>query len=214
MQSHSRQKLLSQLLVLQPGREVTRDVVEAAIWQTIGWESDPRHVGRLLSVIDAFVDARARRLVAHVTGGIQPQYTAFGTPDRAAQEALAGISHHGPVTAARPAAAVTPLRPEPPSEFTRHVAEGNDGVEPPSKPHNNEDDGLNGYVTRGNDTAITVSAVREASPGAKLRTCTWCKNALPLTEFWRNKRGPGGYEWQCRNCKGAKKNGSAPARAS
>lgn len=218
MHSHSRKTLLGQLLVLQPGREVTRDVVEAAIWQTVGWEADPRYVGRLLSVIDAFVDARVKRVVAHTTGIPQPQYaTSLAMPDQAAAEALAGISRSG---IARPAStviravppaeppkpvshpAITPEEPEDPDEFLRRAFEASGGVVP--FPDDDDDDGLDDYISGNGNGDGTVTVL----DGLPLRTCTRCKNDLPLVEFWKNKRGPGGYEWQCRDCKSKK----APSR--
>lgn len=228
MHSHSRRTLLSQLLVLQPGREVTRDVVEAAIWQTVGWEADPRFVGRLLSVIDAYVDARVRRMVAHATGGSPPEYTAFGMPDRAAAEALAGISRSG---IARPASAIMkatappspPPPPPPPRKPVSHPAiipdddpeatgafferafQESGGVVPfPGGEGDDEGDELGKYTV-----PRIASNGSDPSRDPSFRRCTWCKEFLPLTEFWKNKRGPKGLDWQCRNCKGSKKSDKA-----
>lgn len=34
----------------------------------------------------------------------------------------------------------------------------------------------------------------------KLKVCSTCRIAQPLTEFWRNRKRPDGYQNQCRAC--------------
>jgi hypothetical protein len=65
MHSHSRKSLLSSALAIPPGSmAITRDTVEAALWQTVGWDADDGLVSRLLAVIDAYADDRSRRAIA------------------------------------------------------------------------------------------------------------------------------------------------------
>jgi hypothetical protein len=73
MQPHQRRSILSTALDLQPGKEVTRDTVKAALWSTFGYtdESESR-VALLLSVVDAYTDARSRRTIHHWAGSGQP----------------------------------------------------------------------------------------------------------------------------------------------
>jgi len=65
MQTHNRQALLSSALSTGPASPagVTRDTVEAAIWQTLGWDVPEAAVSRILMVVDAYTDSRVRRAI-------------------------------------------------------------------------------------------------------------------------------------------------------
>lgn len=63
MRSYQRQNILSAALDLPPGREVTRDTLEAAIRALCDPSDSDLKASLLLSVIDAYTDSRSRRAI-------------------------------------------------------------------------------------------------------------------------------------------------------
>jgi hypothetical protein len=73
--ARQRQHVLSQMLNLRPGQPVTRDVMEAAIWDVMGPTASVEAVSRLLQWADKYAEYRARSaVVARSSSREQPPW--------------------------------------------------------------------------------------------------------------------------------------------
>jgi hypothetical protein len=197
--AHTRKSLMSQLLVLTGEREVTRDVVEAAAWQTVGWNTDPAVVSRLMMVVDAFADNRVHRALLAAHGEVIPRVIAE-EPASPVRAALADMTIQ-PRQRVLQQAPRTVLSASPPvCRLSSVPFQRLDEPEEPEEPNETVD--AESLISHGD--AISLAA----SPTSldEVRVCTGCEMPKPIHEFWKNKRGPGGREWRCRTCKAKAEN--------
>lgn len=193
------------LLVLHSDREVTRDVVEAALWQTIGWAPENvSRVSRLMDLIDALGNNRVQRVILMTQGDAVPRVMPEPAQS-AARAALAFIAGHGPVAQSdaivpprprptqRAVAEVTELRPRP-AEPARHVAAVINDEQPQ-------------YRQPQPGTQLPLVTIFESEPepysdASNLRTCTACGVPKdPAKDFWKNSKSKDGIDRQCSACK-------------
>jgi hypothetical protein len=224
MQARSRQQLLSRLLDLPPDREVTRDVIEAAIWRTIGWDADPSRVSWLMSIIEAYAANRANRVKAALTDGFVPR-TIAEEPGSPARVALSYINrvHSVADTPRQPGrvAMVSPALPprlppppRPPAQIPESkpvsVRELDDLIAAAQGESDNLDEILSAIAPPVEGEAVEEDDEKGAgSEGdgiddVTLKECKECEVPKPLEEFRKNAQNADGLDRRCRKCMSAR----------
>lgn len=220
MQSYQRRNLLSAALQLQPGRDPTRETVEAAIWQALGPLGDESRVSLLLSVIDAWSDARSRRAAvtwARRTGGELPPLgtdIAQGVAVRRALDNLCQLPRTAVIRVPRevPAAAVaTASSPEPEQPRPYLSVISTDGIlnEPAAVVSITDAVWAEMRAEFAPEAALELAPVPEPPAGdlvisEELFTCSGCPKLKPRTGFYKSSSNKRGFDYLCKECKGKK----------
>lgn len=211
MQSLQRRNLLSAALQLQPGRDPTRETVEAAIWAALGPAADESRVSLLLAVIDAYSDARSRRAAAswaHSTGGTMPPPGADFAQSAAVRRSLDALA--GFRSPAMALSAPLPVRQPSLISIARETEQ---------EPVQDDiaDDSLDAVweELRNVLTADEQPARRQLASsapaacdedGVPLYSCSadGCTGLKPETEFYKSKSSKRGFDYTCKSCKNKK----------
>lgn len=226
MQHYQRRKLLSAALQLPPGREPTRETVEAAIWQALGPLADESRVSLLLSVIDAYSDSRSRRAAAtwaRQTDGVMPPLGTDIAQSIAVRRALDGLSQLPRATTTRVPQAAPPTMISPsPAGHLSLVSDGTHGTSSATPAITddiwNEISAEFGMANspRHADPAPSASlsppvpsSPRDASHGdnevgEELFSCNSCPISKPRSEFYKSASNKRGFDYICKRCKNQK----------
>lgn len=210
MHSHNRRMLLSEALNLPLGGAViSRDTVEAAVWQTLGWDCDAAYVARLMLVIDAYTDSRCRRAVATwVRSGKRSDelpLTAILPAQSAVVRQQLQIMQNVPSVAA---AAVTELTVRPltrqksDAEQHRSLALVKPSSLPADEPPCSDESPLRLVTVADAAGVLAVFPTESHEPAAELITCHGpCGRDLPRDAYWRSSRNASGLEYRCKDCR-------------
>jgi hypothetical protein len=223
MQPYQRRNFLSAALNLQPGNDPTRDTVEAAIWAALGPLGDESRVSLLLSVIDAYSDARSRRAAvgwARQTGGELPPLGTDLAQTAAVRRSLESLSRLPRTLTATAATARRPqfnrtdvpfqLPSQPQFQPRPHLAVAPAATgEPPAII---TDDAWQAITAEFSVTGVQpeepVSSNNEHdADGNELFSCSTCppgRNLHPRSEFYKSSSNKRGFDYACKKCKGQK----------
>jgi len=227
MQSYQRRALLSAALQLQPGRDPTRETVEAAIWAALGSIGDESRVSLLLAVIDAYSDARSRRAAASwasSTGGTMPPLGADLAQSAAVRRSLDALaSFRSPAMAPAMTPAMTPaMAPAmtPPTPLpVRQPSLMSVVSETKREPVRDDlaDDSFDAVwkelrnvlaiddQSAGRPLTSSIPAAH-GKDGVPLYSCSTdgCTDLKPETEFYKSKSSKRGFDYTCKSCKNKK----------
>jgi hypothetical protein len=205
MQSQQRRAILAAALNVGPGRDPSRDTVEAAIWALTGPAADESRVASLLAVVDAYSDARSRRAAAAWARrvGAEPppagndiaQFTSvlrsierLAPRSRLASQSLPGPCEPAEVIQLRPAVAAAGSESKSDDEVWRELRASfttSDAFEEPERGREDEDEDEDGG----------------AEP---LYRCRKCDDPKPEGDYYRSKSTARGFSYTCKICHGAR----------
>jgi hypothetical protein len=203
MQPQQRRAILAAALDLQPGREPTRDTVEAAIWALAGPTADESRVGSLMDVIEAYSHARSRRAAAswaQHTGGELPPTGVDLAQTMAVRRSLERLSG-------------TPQRRFP-ADNRRHYGEAQPhltvvraepAAEPdlPAKKESSLEELLESiHKSVGDETPLVKKKKTpvDAADDTTLYECNSCHKEFPRSGYYNSASTPRGFAYSCRGC--------------
>jgi hypothetical protein len=208
MLSYQRRAVLSAALDLQPGRELSRDNIEAAIWAALGHNAGESRVALLLMIVDAYSDSRSRKAIhtwyqkgtelpnpvpdmAQLVAVRRAMLQLGSMPAMPPAEADAG---YAAARLIKPAAArpTVSSRPSYLAVVSSSSSTGNDAAADDIATDDLADDGM---IYRDDE---------DDDDDEELYRCAGrCNELKPRSGFYNSKSVKRGFEYKCKKCKNA-----------